>query len=34
MEEGVKKHAKAYNLAIQEAESGFKGHSGTVYTDC
>ncbi len=32
MEEGVKKHAKAYNLAIQEAESGFKGDSGTVYT--
>ena len=32
MEEGVKKHARAYNLAIQEIESGFKGEDGTQYT--
>lgn len=31
MEEGVKKHCKAYNLAIQEFESGFRGADGTVY---
>lgn len=32
MEEGVKKHAKAYNVAIQEMESTYKGESGTEYT--
>jgi phage FluMu gp28-like protein len=32
MEEGVKKHAKAYNVAIQEMESAYKGESGTEYT--
>ena len=32
IEEGVKKHAKAYRLAIQELESGFKGESGERYT--
>lgn len=31
MEEGVKKHCKAYNLAIQEFESGFRGADGTLY---
>lgn len=31
MEEGVKKHCKAYNLGIQEFESGFRGADGTVY---
>lgn len=32
MEEGVKKHARAYNLAMQEMESGFRGSDGTLYT--
>lgn len=32
MEEGIKKHCKAYNLGIQEMESGFRGADGTVYT--
>lgn len=32
MEEGVKKHATAYNMAIQEMESGFRGEDGTQYT--
>lgn len=32
MEEGVKKHAKAYNLAITEMESTYRGESGTEYT--
>lgn len=32
MEEGIKKHCKAYNLAIQEVESGFRGADGTTYT--
>lgn len=31
MEEGVKKHARAYNLAISEYESQFRGADGTVY---
>lgn len=31
MEEGVKKHARAYNLAIQEFETAFRGADGTVY---
>lgn len=31
MEEGVKKHARAYNLALQELESQFRGSDGTVY---
>lgn len=31
MEEGVKKHAKAYNLAIEELESVYRGDSGTEY---
>lgn len=31
MEEGVKKHARAYNLALQEMESHFRGADGTVY---
>ena len=31
MDEGVKKHCKAYNLGIQEIETGFKGADGTVY---
>lgn len=32
MEEGVKKHARAYNMALQEIESGFRGNDGTLYT--
>lgn len=32
MEEGIKKHAKAYNLAIEVLECGFKGADGTTYT--
>lgn len=32
MEEGVKKHAKAYNMALQEMESGYRGADGTLYT--
>ncbi len=32
MEEGVKKHARAYNMACQEIESGFRGADGTLYT--
>lgn len=32
MEEGVKKHAKAYNLGIQEIEGSYRGESGTEYT--
>lgn len=32
MEEGVKKHARAYNMAIQEIESGYRGADGTLYT--
>lgn len=31
MEEGVKKHCRAYNLAIEELQFDFKGDSGTVY---
>ena len=31
MEEGVKKHCKAYNLAIQEFSSTFRGADGTIY---
>lgn len=31
MDEGVKKHCKAYNLGIKEIESNFKGVDGTVY---
>lgn len=31
MEEGVKKHARAYNLALTEMESEFRGADGTVY---
>lgn len=31
MEEGVKKHCKAYNLAIEEITSTFHGTDGTVY---
>lgn len=31
MEEGVKKHARAYNLALRELESTFRGADGTVY---
>lgn len=32
MEEGVKKHARAYNMALQEIESGYRGNDGTLYT--
>jgi len=32
MEEGVKKHARAYNMALQEIESGYRGSDGTLYT--
>lgn len=32
MEEGVKKHARAYNMALTEIESGYRGDDGTVYT--
>lgn len=32
MEEGVKKHARAYNMALQEIESGYRGADGTLYT--
>lgn len=32
MEEGVKKHAKAYNLAITEIEGAYRGDDGTEYT--
>jgi phage FluMu gp28-like protein len=32
IDEGVKKHAKAYRLAIQEIEGEFKGASGERYT--
>lgn len=32
MEEGVKKHAQAYRLAIQELEGEFRGESGDRYT--
>ncbi len=32
MEEGVKKHARAYNMALQEMESGYRGADGTLYT--
>lgn len=32
MEEGVKKHAKAYNMALKEIESGYRGSDGTLYT--
>lgn len=32
MEEGVKKHAQAYNMALQEIESGYRGSDGTLYT--
>lgn len=32
MEEGVKKHCKAYNLAIDEIEGRFRGEDGTAYT--
>lgn len=32
MDEGVKKHAKAYNLAITEMESAYRGDDGTEYT--
>ncbi|MFZ5530304.1 MAG: terminase large subunit domain-containing protein [Pseudomonadota bacterium] len=31
MEEGVKKHCRAYNMAIQELEYGFRGDDGTTY---
>lgn len=31
MEEGVKKHARAYNLALTELEYGFRGEDGTLY---
>ena len=31
MEEGVKKHCRAYNLAIEELQFDFKGDSGTIY---
>ena len=31
MEEGIKKHARAYNIAISEFESAFRGADGTVY---
>jgi len=31
MEEGVKKHCKAYNLAIEEIASTFHGADGTIY---
>ncbi|MEW6314141.1 MAG: terminase family protein [Pseudomonadota bacterium] len=31
MEEGVKKHCRAYNMAIQELEYGFRGNDGTTY---
>lgn len=32
IEEGIKKHCKAYNLALQELETGFRGSDGTIYT--
>lgn len=32
IEEGVKKHCRAYSLAIKEIEGGFKGASGERYT--
>lgn len=32
MEEGVKKHARAYNMAMREIESGYRGADGTLYT--
>jgi phage FluMu gp28-like protein len=32
MEEGVKKHARAYNLGIREIEGGYRGEDGTLYT--
>lgn len=32
MEEGVKKHCRAYNLAVQEIEGEFKGSSGERFT--
>lgn len=32
MEEGVKKHCKAYSLGIKEVEGAFKGASGERYT--
>lgn len=31
MEEGVKKHARAYNIALSEMETAFRGADGTVY---
>lgn len=31
MEEGVKKHAKAYNIGIKEIEGQFRGEDGTTY---
>lgn len=31
MEEGVKKHAKAYNMGIKEIEGQFRGEDGTTY---
>jgi len=32
MDEGVKKHCRAYNLAVQEIEGEFKGSSGERFT--
>jgi phage FluMu gp28-like protein len=32
MDEGVKKHARAYGMVLTESESGFKGGDGAIYT--